>query len=194
MHVQVSGHQLDVGDALRTHAIDKLTNGVSKYYDRPVEATVVFGKDGYEYRANCVLHLSSGLVLKVEGRSTDVYASFEAALDRLEKRLRRYKRRLKNHNNHVKSPLPVENVPSFIISAREDDEEEEHEDAQPVIIAEETTSIPSLSVGDAVMQMDISDAPFVIFRNQASGRINFVHKRPDGHIGWIETGADRGTV
>ncbi len=194
MHVQVSGHQLDVGDALRTHVTEKLTGSVSKYYDRPIEATVVFGKDGYEHYANCVLHLSSGLMLKVEGRSPDIYASFEAALDRLESRLRRYKRRLKNHNNHGKSSLPTETVPTFVISAGEDDAEGEQMDAQPVIIAEETTSIPSLSVGDAVMQMDITDAPFVIFRNQASGRINFVHKRPDGHIGWIEAGTERGSV
>jgi ribosomal subunit interface protein len=189
MQVQVSGHHLDVGDALRSHAVERLEAAITKYFDRPVDGTVTFTKQGYEFRADCSAHLSSGLRVNAQGIATEVYASFDAALERLEKRLRRYKRRLKNHNNNNKAALPAEAYPSFVIEAG-DEHEEMAEDAQPVIIAEATTSIPMLSVGDAVMQMDLSDAPFVVFRNGGSGGLNLVYRRPDGNIGWIDTGRD----
>ncbi|MEQ8327037.1 MAG: sigma 54 modulation/S30EA ribosomal C-terminal domain-containing protein, partial [Parvibaculum sp.] len=140
-------------------------------------------------RADCSAHLSSGLRVNAQGAANEVYASFEAALERLEKRLRRYKRRLKNHNNNNKAELPAESYPSFVIEAG-DEHAEIAEDAQPVIIAEGTTAIPVLSVGDAVMQMDLSDAPFVVFRSGTAGGLNLVYRRPDGNIGWIDTSRD----
>lgn len=189
MQVQVSGHHLDVGDALRTHATERLEAAVTKYFDRPVDGQVTFTKQGHEFRADCSAHLSSGLRVNAQGSANEVYASFEAALERLEKRLRRYKRRLKNHNNHNKAELPAESYPSFVIEAG-DEHAEIAEDAQPVIIAEGTTSIPVLSVGDAVMQMDLSDAPFVVFRSGTAGGLNLVYRRPDGNIGWIDASRD----
>lgn len=189
MQVQVSGHHLDVGDALRTHATERLEAAVTKYFDRPVDGSVTFTKEGHEFRADCSAHLSSGLRVNAQGSANEVYASFEAALERLEKRLRRYKRRLKNHNNNNKAELPAEAYASYVIEAG-DEHSEVAEDAQPVIIAEGTTSIPALSVGDAVMQMDLSDAPFVVFRNGNGGGLNLVYRRKDGNIGWIDTGRD----
>lgn len=189
MQVQVSGHHLDVGDALRTHATERLEAAVTKYFDRPVDGQVTFTKQGYEFRADCSAHLSSGLRVNAQGAANEVYASFDAALERLEKRLRRYKRRLKNHNNSNKVELPAESYPSFVLQGG-DEHEEVAEDAQPVIIAEGTTSIPVLSVGDAVMQMDLSDAPFIVFRNGNPGGLNLVYRRTDGNIGWIDTSRD----
>jgi ribosomal subunit interface protein len=189
MQVQVSGHHLDVGDALRTHATERLEAAVTKYFDRPVDGQVTFSKQGHEFRADCSAHLSSGLRVNAQGSANEVYASFEAALERLEKRLRRYKRRLKNHNNTNKAELPAEAYPSYVIEAG-DEQEEIAEDAQPVIIAEGTTAIPVLSVGDAVMQMDLGDAPFVMFRSGSEGGLNLVYRRTDGNIGWIDTGRD----
>lgn len=189
MQVQVSGHHLDVGDALRTHATERLEAAVTKYFDRPVDGQVTFTKQGHEFRADCSAHLSSGLRVNAQGTANEVYASFDAALERLEKRLRRYKRKLKNHNNTNKAELPAESYPSFVIEAA-DEHEEVAEDAQPVIIAEGTTAIPVLSVGDAVMQMDLSDAAFVVFRSGAKGGLNLVYRRADGNIGWIDTSRD----
>ena len=189
MQVQVSGHHLDIGDALRAHVTDRLIAGVGKYFDRPVDGTVTITKEGHEFRAACAVHLSSGLRVNTQAHDTEVYAAFEAAAEKLEKRLRRYKRKLKNHNNHNKSALPAEDVRSFVIDAG-DEHVEVEEDAQPVIIAEGTTSMPLLSVGDAVMRMDLSGADFIIFRNGATGGINVVHRREDGHIGWIEASRD----
>ncbi|MEQ8594637.1 MAG: ribosome-associated translation inhibitor RaiA [Parvibaculum sp.] len=189
MQVQVSGHHLDVGDALRAHATERLQAAVTKYFDRPVDGQVTFSKQGHEFRADASAHLSSGMRVNAQGAANEVYASFEAALERLEKRLRRYKRKLKNHNNNNKPPLPAESFPSFVIEAG-DEHEEIPEDAQPVIIAEGTTSVPILSVGDAVMRMDLSDAPVVVFRTGGGGGLNLVYRREDGNIGWIDTGRD----
>ena len=189
MQVQVSGHHLDVGDALRAHATERLQAAVAKYFDRPVDGQVTFSKQGHEFRADASAHLASGMRVNAQGAANEVYASFDAALERLEKRLRRYKRRLKNHNHNNKATLPAESFPSFVIEAR-DEHEEVPEDAQPVIIAEGTTAVPVFSVGDAVMQMDLGDVPVVIFRTRADGGLNLVYRRGDGNIGWIDTGRD----
>jgi len=189
MQVQVSGHHLDVGDALRTHVTERLDLSVGKYFDKPINGAVVFTKEGHEFRADCSVHLNSGMHMTTQGRAVDPYAAFDGAMERLDKRLRRYKSRLKSHSNNHKPTLPAESVPSFVIEAG-NEHEEAPVDGQPVIIAEGTTSIPRLSVGDAVMQMDLIDAQFVVFRNGANGGLNVVYRREDGHIGWIDAGRD----
>jgi len=189
MQVQVTGIHLDVGDALRGHVIERLEASVGKYFDRPVDGHVTLSKQGHEYRTDCAVHLSSGMRLNAQARATEIYACFDAAAERLEKQLRRYKRRLKDHHNSNKPALPVEDIPAFVIAAQKDEEVDEPEHT-PVIVAEETTSIPLLSVSDAVMQMDISDAPFVMFKTDASSELNIVYRRDDGNIGWVDTGRD----
>ena len=190
MQIQVTGIHLDVGDALRTHVLDQFTAIVGKYFDQPVDGHVTFTKQGHTFRADCSVHLSSGMTLQSQDESGDVYASFDGAVSKLEKRLRRYKRRLKNHHNSPKSELPVLDMPSFVLAASDGGEEEvaETPDA-PVIVAEGTTSVPVLSVSDAVMQLDITDAPFVMFRNGENG-LNLVYRRNDGNIGWIDAASD----
>lgn len=190
MQVQVSGHHLDVGDALRTHVAERLDQSVGKYFDKPIDGHVTFTKEGHEFRADCSVHLNSGMHIKTQGRAVEPYASFDGAVEKLEKRLRRYKSRLKSHSNTHKQALPAESVPSFVIDAG-DEHAESPLDGQPVIIAEGTTSIPRLSVGDAVMQLDLIDAPFFVFRNGASGGLNVVYRRDDGHIGWIDAGSSK---
>lgn len=192
MQVQVTGIHLDVGDALRTHVLDQLAASVGKYFDQPVDGHVTFTKINHQFRADCAVHLSSGMNLQSHGESSDIYASFDAAVERLEKRLRRYKRRLKNHHNKPKSELPALDMPSFVIAPGGEEEEGTGSDADdtPIIIAEGTTAAPVLSVSDAVMQLDISDAPFVMFRN-AEGGLNLVYRRTDGNIGWIDAAYDQ---
>lgn len=190
MQIQVTGIHLDVGDALRTHVLDQFTASVGKYFDQPVDGHVTFAKQGHEFRADCSVHLSSGMTLQSQDQSGDVYASFDGAVEKLEKRLRRYKRRLKNHHNSPKSELPALDVPSFILAASEGEDDDANDTNEaPVIVAEGTTSVPVLSVSDAVMQLDITDAPFVMFRNGPSG-LNIVYRRPDGNIGWIDAASD----
>ena len=189
MQVQVSGHHLDVGDSLRSHVAERLDASVGKYFDRPVDGHVTLTKDGYEVKADCAVHLSSGMRLNAQGRATDPYAAFDAAAERLDKQLRRYKRKLKSHANGNKPELPAESFPSFVLeSSNENDEVAE--DAQPIIIAEGTTSVPRLSVMDAVMHMDLTHASFMVFRNGATGGLNLVYHRDDGNIGWIDASRD----
>lgn len=189
MQVQVSGHHLDVGDALRTHVTERLDASVGKYFDKPINGHVTLTKEGYEVKADCAVHLNSGMRIITQGRATEPYAAFDAAVEKLEKRLRRYKRRLKSHANGNKAELPAESFPSFVLDAG-NEHDEAGDDDQPIIIAEGTTAIPRLSVVDAVMHLDLINSAFVVFRNGATGGLNLVYRRDDGNIGWIDASRD----
>jgi ribosomal subunit interface protein len=186
MRIQVSGKQMDIGDALRTHVEDRLTEAVGKYFDRPVDALVIFCKDRHEYIVDSSVHLSTGMTVQATARADEVYASFEGAVDRMEKQLRRYKRRLKDHHRDRQAPIEATGAPSYILAGGSDEHEEEPETLQPVIVAEMETRVPVLSVGEAVMQMELAGAHLLVFRNTAHGGVNVVHRRDDGNIGWID--------
>lgn len=185
MHIQVHGHQIDVGDALRSHVIERLTERIEKYFDRTVSGQVTFSRDGREFRAECMVHLSSGLKLAATGKRDEIYAAFDQAVERVEKQLRRYKRRLKDHHERAPAIEPFDSVPAFVIAA-ESEEEPEPEDLQPIIVAETTAELRTLTVGEAVMQMDLANAPVLIFRNKAHTGLNVVYRREDGNIGWVD--------
>jgi ribosomal subunit interface protein len=188
MQLTITGKQIDIGSALRTHVESRLTQSVGKYFDRPVDGSVTFSRDGHEYRADCTLHLASGLYLQAQGRSTDIYASYDAAVERMEKRLRRYKRRIRDHHNGARTAAEVSLAHERVIASA--DGENEPETLNPVIVSETPTQLRTLTVGEAVMQLDLGEAPALVFRNSAHGQINVVYRRADGHIGWIETHAD----
>lgn len=189
MQLTITGKQIDIGNALRTHVESRLTQSVGKYFDRPVDGSVTFSRDGHEYRADCTLHLASGLYLQAHGRSTDIYASYDQAVERLEKRLRRYKSRIRDHHNGARAAMDVSPAREHIIVSEES--EHEPETLTPVVVSESTTQLRSLTVGEAVMQLDLGEAPALVFRNSAHGEINVVYRRADGNIGWIETPAER---
>lgn len=186
MDVQITGKNIDVGDALREQIAYRLENDVTKYFDGIVDGHVTVIKEASTFRCECTLHLSTGITLQSEGKSLDAYESFDQAATRLEKRVRRYKRRLKDHHAR-RGARPVESfdVPYYVI-AREDETSEEPEDLNPPIIAENISKIRELSVGEAVMQLELSEAPVIVFRNGAHGGINIVYKRGDGNIGWVD--------
>lgn len=186
MDIQISGKNMDLGQALQTHVADNLSAGIHKYFDRGAEASVIFAKERSEVECDVVAHLASGVFLSAHGEGGDAYSAFEVALEKIEKRVRRYKRRLKDHHNDVKDPLPAENAAYFTIAAPKDDETSDMEDAAPVIVAESSTSVRAMSVSDAVMQLDLSENPAFLFKNAAHGRLNVVYRRQDGHIGWID--------
>jgi len=184
MQIQVNGKHLDVGTALTTHVNDHLGATIGKYSDRPVEAHVTFSKDGHEFICDASVHLSTGLFAQAKGRNDEIYAAFDAALHRMEKQLRRYKRRLKDHHKDRIDPIESIGAPTFVISSSK--EEEEPESLQPLIVAEMETSVQTLSVGEAVMQMELMGAEMLVFRNVQHGGVNVVHTREDGNIGWID--------
>jgi len=187
MRIQVSGKQIDIGDALRTHVEDRLVETVGKYFDRPVEAVVVFTREGHEFVVDSSVHLSTGMTAQAKGRAGEIYAGFDSAVERMEKQLRRYKRRLKDHHRAREVPIEAIGAPSYVLAgAGEGDDAAEPDSLQPVIVAEMETSVPRVSVGEAVMQMELAGAPLLVFRNDSHGGVNVVYRRDDGNIGWID--------
>lgn len=187
MQIQISGKNIDIGNALRAKIEDRLSDDVAKYFDGRADGHVTITKDGGEFRADCSVHLSTGMKLQTQSRASDAYACFEGAADKLTKRLRRYKRRLKDHHAERSEPVPSFAATSYVIAAGED-LDTEPDSADPPIIAETIERIQEFSVGEAAMKLDISDVPFVFFRNARTGGLNVVFRREDGNIGWLDPG------
>lgn len=187
MRYQISGKQIDIGEALQTHVKTELGQTIAKYSQRPTDATVIFSRDAHEYLCDAVVHLSTGLTAQAKARGTEIYATFETCREKMDKQLRRYKRRLKDHYKDRSGPVVYDAAPSYVLAADEDTWESQGESGlQPMIVAEMETQVPTLSVGDAVMQMELAGAPMLVFRNEKHGGVNVVHRRDDGNVGWID--------
>lgn len=188
MRYQITGKQIDIGEALQTHVQNELGSIVDKYAERPTDANVVFSRSGHEYVCEAVIHLSTGLTAQAKAHENEIYAAFESCAEKMEKQLRRYKRRLKDHHKDRSQPVELFGASSYILASAEEDGEQEPDSLQPIIVAEMETKIPSLSVGEAVMQMEIAGAPVLVFRNEGHDGVNVVYRREDGNIGWIDPG------
>ncbi|WP_422368991.1 ribosome hibernation-promoting factor, HPF/YfiA family [Pelagibius sp.] len=194
MQLSVKGQQLDVGDALRTHVGDSLSRILDKYFGDAIDCAVTMSREGHRYRAVVSAHVGRGIKLEAQGEANEPYPAFDAAAERLSTRLRRYKRRLRDHNNKVVdmdgTPLPAQ---QYILAGEGEDQqgEESGGDNQPVVVAEMTTEIPTLTVSEAVMHMDLGDLPAMMFRNTAHGGLNMIYRRSDGNIGWIDPRGNR---
>jgi len=184
MQIKVTGKNLDVGDALRKHIEDRVQQIQQKYFDGTVHAHVTVEKQRVGFHTDCALHLATGLVLQAEGTGGEAHPSFDQAASHLEKQLRRYKQRLKDHHRTRREPVRQFEAQSYVISGTA--EEPEGEQSHPVVVAETGVRLPELSVGEAVMQLDISTQPFLLFRNGGHGGLNLVYRRPDGNIGWVD--------
>lgn len=192
MRYQISGKQIDIGDALRSHVQTQLGSVLEKYAGRPTDAVVVFSKNAHEYVCEAVVHLSTGLNSQARARATEIYAAFDLCAEKMDKQMRRYKRRLKDHHKDRSQPVESTDASSYILAAANGfDDSDEPETLQPMIIAEMETSIPSISVGEAVMQMELAGAPVLVFRNEGRDRVNVVYRREDGNIGWIDPGTSK---
>jgi len=192
MRIQIAGRQMDVGDALRTRIEDELSMGVGKYFNRATDAVVTVAKNGggSSIEVDCTVHLASGISLQAEGHGGDAHSAFGDAMEKLEKRVRRYKRRLRNHHADNKSPLPAEDATQYVLAplqAESDSEAETTEpEAAPLVVAETMVPVRTMPVAMAVMQLDLSESPVLMFRNAANGTLNVVYRRKDGNVGWID--------
>jgi len=186
MEIQVTGKNMELGDALQTHVSEQLTESITKYFGRGAEAMVVFTKERHLVECEMTTHLDSGVFLAAHGEGGDAYGAFEDSLEKLEKRLRRYKRRLKNHHANGKAPLPADLYVLEPLGEESDSDADSTGDPTPVVIAEGQTSLREMTAGAAVMQLDLADQPAIVFKNAAHGRINVVYRRRDGHIGWVD--------
>lgn len=189
MRYQISGKQIDVGEALQSHVKAELGDTFGKYAQRPTDATVIFSRDAYEFHCEATVHLSTGLTVAAKGHSPEVYAAFDACRERMDKQVRRYKRRLRDHHRDRKGPVEFDQASMYVLAADEGSEEAETATLQPMIIAETEAKIPSLSVGEAVMQMELAGAPLLVFRNEKHGGVNVVYRRDDKNVGWIDPAA-----
>ena len=187
MTLRVSGKNLDIGESLRQHVSNKVEGMVARYFNGTVGGHVVIAREGSGYRSDCTLLLSSGVSLHAEGRAHEPYPCFEQAAQKIEGRLRRYKQRLKGRGapetaGPAESPVTVTN---YLVEAPTDDEEPA-DGFNPVVVAEGTERLKTLSVASAVAELDLSGAPVVVFAHAGSGRVNIVYRRRDGAIGWID--------
>lgn len=186
MRYQISGKHIDIGEALQTHVKAELVEVVDKYAQRPTEAVIVFSKSAHEYVCESTIHLSTGLTATAKGHSTEIYAAFESCREKMDKQLRRYKRRIRNHHSARTSPVEFGDAASYILAPIEDHEDEATDTLQPMIIAEMEAKLPSVSVGEAVMQMELGGQQMLVFLNERHGGVNVVYRRDDGNIGWID--------
>ncbi|WP_439121997.1 ribosome hibernation-promoting factor, HPF/YfiA family [Marivita sp.] len=186
MRYQITGKQIDVGEALQTHVKSELDGMLGKYAGRPTDATVVFSKSGHEFVCEAVVHLSTGLNATAKAHATEIYGAFDGCCEKMDKQLRRYKRRLKDHHKDRTEPVALFGASSYILASDVDTQVDEPESLQPIIVAEMETQIPSLTVGEAVMQMELAGLPVLVFRNDKKDGVNVVYRREDGNIGWID--------
>jgi ribosomal subunit interface protein len=189
MPFRVSGKNLDIGEALRERVSARIVEALSKYFDGGYSGHVTVEKEGFGFRTECAIHLDSGMTLHTDANAADAYSSADQAALRIEKRLRRYKRRLKDRSAARANGANGANIidaPSYVIEAPDIDSDEEVTEFNPVIIAEQTTALRQLSVSEAVMELDMTGAPVVVFRHASHGRVNLVYRRPDGNVGWVD--------
>ena len=190
MQVQVTGKHVDVGEALRTRVTDELSTSIEKYFDRGGGADVVVSREGQAFKVDCAVTLASGQQLTTHGLGSDAHMAFDAALQRMAKRIRRYKNRLKDHHSQAVSKQ-TESAAYFVIRGEGEEEELDGEDSdsgfpEPMIIAETEKPIRSMTVSMAVMELDLTESQTIVFRNAAHGGLSVVYRRPDGNIGWID--------
>ena len=177
---------MDIGDAFRTRINDRVGEAIEKYFDRGFSGHVTVIKSGSRFSADCMIRLDSGASLQATGDAQDPTLAFEAAADRLETRLRRYKRRLKSRNAGNGNGEEPTDIAYTVMAPLADDEEEIPEDFAPVIVAESTMTLRTMSVASAVIELDTKDSPVFVFRNAGNDHLNIVYRRPDGNIGWID--------
>ncbi len=207
MTIRVSGKRISVGEALRGRVGDRTEEVLRKYFDGNYSGHVTFSKDGFGFRADCALHLDSGITLEAAANAADAYASADLALVQIEKRLRRYKSRLKDRSARMvhaantamaqlagAAPIALDendavaalDAQSYVIEAPPLEGDDDFTGYSPVIIAESTTSLRRMSVSEAVLELDLTGAAAIVFQHGGSGRVNMIYRRPDGNIGWVD--------
>lgn len=188
MDIRISGHQVETGDALRTHVMDRLQGIAEKYFARAISSEVTFGKGPHDvgFKCDIVMHVTRGLVLKGRHDAQDAHLAFDGAATKIEKQLRRYSRRLKDRNQGQAIELAEAGAydAGYTLFAEQVDEDEAGD--APLIIAETRVDIPDASVSDAVMMLDLRNTAALLFKNSGTGSYNMVYRRGDGTIGWVE--------
>lgn len=196
MELAIHGKQMDVGDALRTHVTNKLEEINSKYFNRAIDIVVTFSPEGHSYvKSHISLRIGKDIMVTATTVEQDAYVSFDATAEKIAKQMRRYKRRLRDHHERLEQTPETEMMKArdYVLAIQElagkadaADEEDVPAGEDPVIVAEQPTRIPKMSVSDAVMRMDLSGQTAILFRNPKNNQLNMLYRRADGNIGWVE--------
>lgn len=186
MNLNLSGKGVEVSEAFRAHVEQSLKELFDRHQMDPVESAVVIHKQRFQFVCDITSHLSKRIVLRSQGYGTDGYTSFDDSLVTLTNRLRRHKKRLQDHQKHHDVHVPLEVAPTYVLESFAETNGTEEKEGAPAVIAETQTEIPSLSVADAVMRLDLSNENAFVFRNTKGGDLSFLYRRPDGNIGWID--------
>jgi ribosomal subunit interface protein len=190
MQLTVTGKQIDTGDAFRQHVEASLGSILGKYFKTAIEAHVVLSREAHLCRAEISVHIGRGIVVNARAATGEAYTAFDGAAERIAKQMRRYKRRLRDHHAKTREPSEAGERAIDYVLAPSDDEAEGAEEVNaggaPAVVAEMSTDVPHLTVGEAAMRMDLADAPVLLFRNRSHGELNLVYRRVDGNIGWID--------
>ncbi len=185
MDIRVSGHQMDTGEALRSHAADRLGGIVEKHFSRALSSHITFGKaPAGAFRCDIVTHVTNGLILKGAALASDAHVALDQAVDKIDTQLRRYKRRLTDRHEQAAHAIKQEEA-AYIVFEEAPAEQEVTADA-PVVIAETRVDVPEATVSDAVMMLDLRNTNALLFKNAGTGKHNMVYRRGDGSIGWVE--------
>jgi ribosomal subunit interface protein len=194
MQIQVTGKHVDVGDALRTRVSDEVSSSIGKYFDRGGGggADVVVSREGHAFKVDCAVTLASGQQLTTHGLGGDAHLAFDAAMSKMQKRIRRYKNRLTDHHPQALARQEAETAAYYVLQSPDDGPDDPDLDAEaagfpePMVIAETETKIELMTVSMAVMELDLTESQTIVFRNAAHGGLSVVYRRPDGNIGWID--------
>ena len=190
MQISIHGKQMDVGDALRTHVTDKLADTNQKYFNHATEAIVTFSPEGHGHgliKTHISIRVGKDIMVMADAAEADPYLSFETACEKVAKQLRRYKRRLRDHRQRLEDEPDTYAfiAKDYVIAAEEETDEEASGDA-PLVVAENPTNVQTLTVSEAVMRLDLSGQPALLFRNANHKGLNVVYRRADGHVGWLD--------
>ena len=186
MSVRVSGKHMEIGESFRSRIEDNIEAAITKYFDGGYSGQVTVEKAGSRFSTDCRIHLDTGVLLHAAGQANDPQASFDAASERIEKRLRRYKRKLKDHHNGHAADNHFGEIAYQVMDVPQT-EDEVPEDYAPTVVAEGSRKIKTMSVATAVVALDMTDEPVLLFRSAGKDQLNIVYRRQDGNIGWIDT-------
>ena len=189
MKLSIQGKQMDIGEALRTHITDKIEELDSKFFNRAISGTITLSPEGNSsFKAHIKLGIGRDIDVEAYATEQQAYTAFDSAAEKVAKQMRRYKRRLRDHRQRIEDSAELEHFQArdYVINLT-DEEEEKAVPEEPLIVAEMTTSVPKLSVSEAVMRLDLSGKPALLFQNLKSDAISMVYRREDGNIGWIDT-------
>jgi ribosomal subunit interface protein len=198
MQLTATGKQIEIGEALRRHIEESLNSTLEKYFKTAIEAHIVLSREAHLIRAEVSIHVGRGIEVNAHAAGSEAYTAFDAAAERLAKQLRRYKRRLRDYHAKARE-RSSERAMAYVLAPIADEAEAEEaaapqaeraDGAGAAVIAEMSTELPSLTVGEAAMRMDLADAPVLLFRNRSHGELNLVYRRTDGNIGWIDPKLD----